>query len=166
MSSALYTLTHRLICSTLQKLAHRRQLEEYSRAGQSSDSGSETISGQTPPKAKPTGKRDNAVQAVPVILIPSPSGKDGSQDLSTSTNDGETLAVIVETPTPSSSSGKLYKNQANSILEEDEEEEDSRHGQEGAMSPKDKLVKEGAYLKSRLWWLGLLLIAIGEGGTS
>jgi hypothetical protein len=34
------------------------------------------------------------------------------------------------------------------------------------MSPKDKLVKEGAYLKSRLWWFGLLLIAVGEGGES
>lgn len=26
-------------------------------------------------------------------------------------------------------------------------------------------VEEGAYLKSKLWWLGMILIAIGEGGN-
>ena len=26
-------------------------------------------------------------------------------------------------------------------------------------------MEEGAYLKSKLWWLGLALIAIGEGGN-
>jgi hypothetical protein len=26
-------------------------------------------------------------------------------------------------------------------------------------------VEEGAYLRSKLWWLGLLLISVGEGGN-
>ena len=26
-------------------------------------------------------------------------------------------------------------------------------------------VEEGAYLKSKLWWIGLLMISIGEGGN-
>jgi hypothetical protein len=74
-------------------------------------------------------------------------------------------AILIETPTPSPSKQKLYKNQANSIIEEDENEEESTGGTgSGTESPKDKLVREGAYLKSRLWWFGLLLIATGEGG--
>lgn len=29
----------------------------------------------------------------------------------------------------------------------------------------DNGVEEGAYLKSKLWWIGLLMITIGEGGN-
>lgn len=98
------------------------------------------------------------MNAIPVSLVPNtPGGSD------------ETLtAILIETPTPSPQKQKLYKNQTNSIIEEDEDEdtsEDNRSGS-GSESPKDKLVKEGAYLKSRLWWFGLLLIATGEGGES
>jgi len=92
------------------------------------------------------------VNGIPVSLVPNtPGGSD------------ETLtAILIETPTPSPQKQKLYKNQANSIIEEDEDEDNSSGS--GHESPKDKLVKEGAYLKSRLWWFGLLLIATGEGG--
>jgi hypothetical protein len=65
----------------------------------------------------------------------------------------------------------LYKNQSNSIREENEDgnepeaDSDPDHDNENdSENRKDKLVKEGAYLKSRLWWFGLLLIATGEGG--
>jgi hypothetical protein len=75
-------------------------------------------------------------------------------------------AILIETPTPSPQKQKLYKNQANSIIEEDEEEDNSSGSGNESSKDKDKLVKEGAYLKSRLWWFGLLLIATGEGGES
>ena len=39
---------------------------------------------------------------------------------------------------------------------------DSHHHHEGDDKPQ---VEEGMYLKSRLWWLGLSLIAVGEGGN-
>lgn len=94
------------------------------------------------------------VEGVPVSLVSTtPGGSD------------ETLtAILIETPSPSPAKQKLYRNQADPIIEEDEDEEGSRDSGNGAESPKDKLVKEGAYLKSRLWWFGLLLIATGEGG--
>jgi hypothetical protein len=159
---------HRLICSTLQKLAHRRQLEELEgREHDESDSDSEeTITGAPTKKTKGSGE---AVEAIPVILVP-PSNKDAQSSNTPSSDGTETLAVIqLQSPdsNPSNQKQQLYKNQANSIIEEDEEESDFRNGnggEDGSMSPKDKLVKEGAYLKSRLWWFGLLLIAIGEGG--
>jgi len=100
------------------------------------------------------GAGRKTVNGIPVSLVPNtPGGSD------------ETLtAILIETPTPSPQKQKLYKNQANSIIEEDEDEVNSSGS--GNESPKDKLVKEGAYLKSRLWWFGLLLIATGEGGES
>ena len=96
------------------------------------------------------------MNGVPVTLVPNtPGGSD------------ETLtAILIETPTPSPAKQKLYRNQANSIVEEDEDEVESGDSGSGADTPKDKLAKEGAYLKSRLWWFGLLLIATGEGGES
>jgi hypothetical protein len=112
-------------------------------------------------------RRQPIVQAVPVSLVPS---KDDSQDERTPGGSDETLnAILVEPLVSPSKSQKLYKNQANSILEEDENEDeddhrDDRDHENGTASPKEKLVKEGAYLKSRLWWFGLLLIATGEGG--
>lgn len=159
---------HRLICSTLQKLAHRRQLEELEGRGHDeSDSESEdTITGPLQKKGKGSSE---AIEAIPVILVPPPN-KDAQSSNTPSSDGTETLAVIqLQSPesTPSNQKQQLYKNQANSIIEEDEEESESRNengGEDGSMSPKDKLVKEGAYLKSRLWWFGLLLIAIGEGG--
>ena len=91
------------------------------------------------------------MNGIPVSLVPNtPGGSD------------ETLtAILVETPAPYSAK-RTY--QANSIIEEDEDEDNSSGS--GNESSKDKLVKEGAYLKSRLWWFGLLLIATGEGGES
>lgn len=96
------------------------------------------------------------MNGIPVSLVPNtPGGSD------------ETLtAILIETPTPSPQNQKLYKNQANSIIEEDEEEDNSSGSGNESSKDKDKLVKEGAYLKSRLWWFGLLLIATGEGGES
>lgn len=96
------------------------------------------------------------MNGIPVSLVPNtPGGSD------------ETLtAILIETPTPSPQKQKLYKNQANSIIEEDEDEDNSSGGGNESSKDKDKLVKEGAYLKSRLWWFGLLLIATGEGGES
>ncbi|RSH85232.1 hypothetical protein EHS25_005039 [Saitozyma podzolica] len=42
--------------------------------------------------------------------------------------------------------------------EEEEDEEDADDDEEGE-------VEEGAYLRSKLWWLGMLLISVGEGGN-
>lgn len=44
---------------------------------------------------------------------------------------------------------------------------DDQHspGQNGTSQHEKRAVEEGAYLKSRLWWCGLGLITIGEGGN-
>lgn len=156
---------------TLQKLAHRRQSEELEREGHG-DSDTDDHDGDAQSGHVPSGRNGHiAVQTIPVSLVPSENGTKAGDD-STPGGSEETLnAILIQPSTLSPSKNqKLYKNQANSILEEDEDEDENGNGngQNGHESEdgQSKLVKEGAYLKSRLWWFGLLLIATGEGGES
>lgn len=68
--------------------------------------------------------------------------------------------MLVEPPTPTPMTPSSRSRSEQTLHNEDDDEDGD--GQEG----KDRQVKEGAYLKSKLWWFGLLLIATGEGGES
>lgn len=109
------------------------------------------------------------MQTIPVSLVPSENGKKAGNDNTPGGSDETLNAILIQPSTLSPSKNqKLYKTQANSIIEEDEDEDQEQNGQNGheGEDGQSKLVKEGAYLKSRLWWFGLLLIATGEGGES
>jgi hypothetical protein len=155
-----------LMARTLQKLAHRRQSEELERQGHDGN-------GDDDDRRAGSGRDgQGAIQTIPVSLVLSENGKT-PKDSNTPGGSDETLNAILIQPSisPSTKDQKLYKNQANSIIEEDEDESESEqngngnaNGDASAEDGQSKLVKEGAYLKSRLWWFGLLLIATGEGG--
>lgn len=87
-----------------------------------------------------------------MILVPSPPGDAGSN------NGNPQLNVRVQSPTPTSSRSLSQQQFDGREIREDSEDDEHENGD------KDKQVKEGAYLKSKLWWFGLLLIATGEGG--
>lgn len=59
-------------------------------------------------------------------------------------------------------SGNAADNSSRKLGDEESNDED---GEEDKQKDGDMQVKEGSYLKSKLWWLGLGLIAIGEGGN-
>jgi hypothetical protein len=154
---------------TLQKLAHRRQSEEFERQdhdeSDTEDDQREDIQGCHAGSGR-NGR--GAVQTIPVSLVLSENGKKPENSNTPGGSDETLNALLIQPSTsPSTKDQKLYKNQANSIIEEDEEESENQQNGNGDASAEDgqsKLVKEGAYLKSRLWWFGLLLIATGEGG--
>lgn len=76
-------------------------------------------------------------------------------------------AITIQSPSPVT---RQSQSPRNAIALEDEggdgagvdlgneEEEDDDDEEEGE-------VEEGAYLRSKLWWLGMLLISVGEGGN-
>ena len=72
--------------------------------------------------------------------------------------ENHTGVILVEPPTPSSSRSRSEQTLHNG------NDNDHDHADENGKDGKGKQVKEGDYLKSKLWWFGLLLIATGEGG--
>ena len=154
---------------TLQKLAHRRQSEELEREGHGDFDMDDDNADAQDGHASSGRNAQRPVQTIPVSLVPSENGTKASDDNTPGGSDETLNAILIQPSTLSPSKNqKLYKNQANSILEEDEDEDQEQNGQNGheGEDGQSKLVKEGAYLKSRLWWFGLLLIATGEGGES
>lgn len=138
---------------TVQKLAHLRQEAELSGDSDEHPTNGHDLGERS--RGSSSGGKAKLVSGQPVILVPSPS-PDGAND-----NGADQLGIIrVQSPTPTSSR-TLSRQQINGdgIPEEDEDENREEEG-------KDRQVKEGAYLKSKLWWFGLLLIATGEGGRS
>jgi hypothetical protein len=165
---------------TVQKLAHRRQFEELSREGSEDGDGdrdeghgnghsrkrrgSSTDSDENE-EPSPLGTRSR-YNAMPVVLVQSTS-KDTTDpktpDSQRGSNGKDQMGVIlVNPPTPTSSSTSTP---SRSRSEQTLHDGNGQHGQhEDGQEGKGKQVKEGAYLKSKLWWFGLLLIATGEGG--
>ncbi|WRT69861.1 uncharacterized protein IL334_006852 [Kwoniella shivajii] len=60
----------------------------------------------------------------------------------------------------SESTGRSMNNDEDGRIENQNENENPNEN-----ANKEGQVKEGAYLKSRLWWLGQILITVGEGGN-
>jgi hypothetical protein len=177
ISLALYVSFVRTRCSadtnlrTVQKLAHRRQNEEL--AASHSSSSSPSSPSETPHSPNRDDRsRSPTVTAVPIVMVPySPNGEDS----------GETLVKLVEA-SPKDLSAMLTS-------ESDEGEQRTKRSRSASLStiriplietnhsvkspsPRSpvhediqKEVEEGAYLRSRLWWLGQALITLGEGGN-
>ena len=184
----------------MQKLAHRRQLEEYHEASRSNTS-SGTVSpssSQSPspypksPKTPQTQKNDGSLAPVQVIVIrdegsTSSHGHGGLRLLSPKSLPA---ALIDETSRSTSTSPSSSRSPAPSAIRlppgylegsikfaEDDSRSDreDRTGEDrtrdvkvtdpGGSSQEDHGVEEGAYLRSKLWWLGMLLITVGEGGN-
>ncbi|KAK4689887.1 magnesium transporter, partial [Tremellales sp. Uapishka_1] len=126
---------------TVQKLAHHRQIDELH---SQSSSRSSSSSPSTPPTDEATDTATSSTSqltAIPVIVLP---------DSNESRKSAHKPPNLVAVPPASqyTSDIQLKSGQAN----EDEERAEYE-------------VEEGAYLKSRLWWLGLVLMTVGEGGN-
>lgn len=104
-----------------------------------------------------------------MVLIPAPE-PNGNSKLPIGMDDGTLAVVRVTSPTPSPSrsrSDQRLQNGHGEIEGHGQDEDGEADGDDDDDEDgKSKQVKEGAYLKSKLWWLGLLLIATGEGGES
>lgn len=79
---------------------------------------------------------DPASPSVPVVVLPQQGGSIGMSMDGKGQKAATTLRVYQE--------------------EEPDDEVDQKE---------DHGVEEGAYLRSKLWWIGLLMISIGEGGN-
>lgn len=94
------------------------------------------------------------------MLVQSPPKDLKLSDPRVENQNEEATIIVVEPPTPSSSRSRSEQTLHNG--------NDSDHadgdGKDSKGNGKGKQVKEGDYLKSKLWWFGLLLIATGEGG--
>ncbi|KAK8849813.1 hypothetical protein IAR55_005149 [Kwoniella newhampshirensis] len=92
--------------------------------------------------------------AVPVRLVPERTKSGKSQ-----------IALQVDSPSSPHpdrfpSSNRSNQHAQNGIDITDSEEDDKEHAAQHSAE-----VEEGMYLKSKLWWMGMVLIAIGEGGN-
>ena len=173
ISLALYVLLqiHTLLLishtfRTVQKLAHRRQNEELN-ASQSASSSSTSRS--EPPQSPSHDATSPQITAVPVVVVPeSPPTR----------RSGDTLVKLVEATAAEShgrdgerrkrsrSSSPLPIRILNGLRTDSPIKATSSQspGSEQEDGQKDE-VEEGAYLRSRLWWMGMVLISIGEGGN-
>ncbi|GFZ48149.1 hypothetical protein JCM24511_05897 [Saitozyma sp. JCM 24511] len=177
---------------TVQKLAHRRQTEELhrKRKGEEHHHDGQGGGGVDGHEAGGAG----GTLAVPVVLLPeqgkgapthtrgiiapapiqpsTPSNLHGSSPSPTSISvSPRTIpngtAITIQSPSPVT---RQSQSPRNAIALEDEggdgagvdlgneEDDDDDDEEEGE-------VEEGAYLRSKLWWLGMLLISVGEGGN-
>lgn len=201
-----------LTVSTVQKLAHRRQSDEFVASRSASNSGGSTPSDESPASHEDDqrtsdtviGESDRAPSVVPVLLVDQDqtvdkNAADGnahvqtgvafpiqvdSIDLQRSASRG--LDVVPEDaessapthPMPgrikippgyttniriqtSSAPRQTSSRPGNAGRRRREQEDGDRDGKSGERTG----VEEGMYLKSKLWWLGMVLIAIGEGGN-
>ena len=95
-----------------------------------------------------------------------------SIDLSQSPSRG--LDTVPEIPTPGSSQKQKrikipqgYDTSLNirTLQSDNNGDHSQNNGQSQEQESGKQEVEEGAYLKSKLWWLGMCLIAVGEGGN-
>nr|XP_031858329.1 uncharacterized protein CI109_006300 [Kwoniella shandongensis]KAA5525401.1 hypothetical protein CI109_006300 [Kwoniella shandongensis] len=108
------------------------------------------------------GSSSQTLTAVPVVLVPE------------RTNSGTSQLALHLAPSPSTSphpnlttpdSITQHRNDGNdSATPTREDGDDGDDGKENAAQHSGE-VEEGMYLKSKLWWAGMVLIAIGEGGN-
>jgi hypothetical protein len=175
-----------LCCRTVQKLAHRRQNDElvasHSALTSTSPTPPESTSTPTLKPLDPPYNDDSTrksttsdyLKPIPVVLIPEEgeSGDDtievlvkplGSHDIpskyATSNSTTKPSSRDRSTSPESGSIPVVYVPNAN-LLGEDASENDG-----GAGRDEQGEVEEGMYLKSKLWWLGMCLVALGEGGN-
>nr|XP_019043715.1 hypothetical protein I302_08296 [Kwoniella bestiolae CBS 10118]OCF22645.1 hypothetical protein I302_08296 [Kwoniella bestiolae CBS 10118] len=179
---------------TLQKLAHRRNQEAASR-GSSSDSDDDQedqqdrIAGRT--YNQQNGHHNSAPSPIPEENTPSPSPRkaiipqDGtavipvvlsSEPLDPNSNFNSSSSSNVKRRSPSPSPLVIPQTkhvQLNSPEPSHQFPESDGSDSADGQPPKngngngtgEGHVKEGEYLKSKLWWLGQILITIGEGGN-
>lgn len=171
----------------MQKLAHRRQQEELSQRtnptsqAESSEDEEDGSSDQAGSDGTPDDEARPRLKAIPVVVVAeqggadNPTGDDGPPKLAIRAA-SPTEAGLVSAFDPHSPSGSPLPTKAGSYeisisprpSDTRAERKRSRHGgdeEEGKQGDEDPKVQEGMYLKSRLWWLGLCLIAVGEGGN-
>lgn len=149
---------------TLQKLAHRRQSEKHHLQKHDESDGTDGTDGEDEADeqqehaangqpSRPESEREASL--VPVVVVQ--PGKDGlsGRTLSELSLDSPKL-VALEVPVDRLRPRGTNPAQRRKSPGRDEE----RHQGEG-----DEQVGEGQYLRSKLWWLGQLLITVGEGGN-
>ncbi|WWC95670.1 hypothetical protein V866_002535 [Kwoniella sp. B9012] len=166
---------------TLQKLAHRRNQEAASGHSSSSHSEEEEDTNEEDHTLMQNGHDGNAhspileeetpcpsprrtiipaevteATVVPVILSSQPTSRSSSNKRSPSST--PTPLIIPQTQSKHVELNSPIPSRQSPDHDVNEDEDDGPTFKEGE-------VKEGEYLKSKLWWLGQILITIGEGGN-
>lgn len=177
----------------MQKLAHRRQNEELVAAHSASTSEASSPGASSPRMETPTG--DSTAVATPtqnsaIPVLVQLDSEDSATDEGLDNSTGEATgsgAELGQRPTRGNTDKKGARVQTISLtnagpsevslssptrVRQRSDDKKSSHddgngsGRDGGAGGDGKPeVEEGQYLKSKLWWLGLSLIAVGEGGN-
>jgi hypothetical protein len=180
---------------TVQKLAHRRQNEELVAAHSASASEASSPGASSPKMKTPTGDSTAVATptqntAIPVLVQldseDSATGQDGVLDHTTGEATGsgaelgqrpargnsdkkgsgvQTISLTNAGPSEVSLSSPTESRQRSDDKKSSHDEGTGTGRDGGAGGDGKPEVEEGQYLKSKLWWLGLSLIAVGEGGN-
>lgn len=166
---------------TVQKLAHRKQVEELTASRSSSDVSSPDETYSDDPLLTPKA-------AIPVLLVPDTPDPNESEesttqpDLTVAPVDLKGRArllsdVVMERDQGSRSSSRRSRSpsptpirvppnyRTDISLHQSPEQFRPHKGRHEEQDDSRLEVEEGMYLKSKLWWLGMVLIAVGEGGN-
>ncbi|ORY34603.1 magnesium transporter NIPA-domain-containing protein [Naematelia encephala] len=169
---------------TVQKLAHRRQVEELiaSRSTSPSESTTANTSRDEPyppdspdPRPKLTAipivvETDRSPNSSGIKITPRPLDEQNGGAVSLDLVDGEDQGR--RSPSPHSRPGHIsiphhhtrIKIKTPSRDDHTRPQKTSGGGEHAEEAGRDE-VEEGMYLRSKLWWLGMALITIGEGGN-
>ncbi|WVQ66201.1 uncharacterized protein L199_004380 [Kwoniella botswanensis] len=166
---------------TLQKLAHRRNQEAASGHSSSSYSEEEEDTNEENHTLTQNGHDGNAHSPILEEETPCPSPR--RTIIPAEVTEATVVPVILSSqPTSSSSSPKISPSPAptpliipqtqskhvhlnSPIPSHQTPDHDVNEDEDDGSTFKEGEVKEGEYLKSKLWWLGQILITIGEGGN-
>lgn len=161
------------LISTLQKLAHRRQEEEHHRAltpvSTPSSTSDTPLSSHLGLSGLPLASGNESL--VPVVVIRDEGDSTHSQPGGLQLLSPRTLPKGVEhlgdggLQEPSADPSLVRVMNLRGVVPNGDVAHSEQDRSRDHTEDPDEGVEEGAYLKSKLWWLGMLLITIGEGGN-